>query len=91
MEGFLSVENEFFTLLEDVCRIWQLVILQLEKAKQSLLCHDLNLAREIITREKRIDAYALKKVFLRFFIHFLIFQEVFFDTPTIPDFLQEIL
>jgi len=60
MEGFLSVENEFFTLLEDVCRIWQLVILQLEKAKQSLLCHDLDLAREIITREKRIDAYALK-------------------------------
>ena len=60
MESFVSVENEFFTLLEDVCRIWQLVILQVEKAKQSLLCHDLDLAGEIITREKRVDAYALK-------------------------------
>ena len=40
--------------------MWRLVLSQLEKAKQSFLNNDAELAREIIAREKRVDAFELK-------------------------------
>ena len=54
------IENELNSLKEDVNDMWKLVISQLEKAKQSFLSNDLDLAREIISREKRIDVFELK-------------------------------
>ena len=40
--------------------MWKLVLSQLEKAKQSYLNGDVELAREIAVREKRVDALELK-------------------------------
>ncbi len=40
--------------------MWKLVLSQLEKAKQSFLNGDLELAREVVSREKRVDAFELK-------------------------------
>ena len=54
------IENELSSLRDDVNIMWKLVISQLEKAKQSFLKNDFDLAREIISREKRIDAFELK-------------------------------
>lgn len=47
-------------LREEVNEMWKLVISQLEKAKQAFLHNDLDLAREVISREKRVDALELK-------------------------------
>ena len=54
------VEKELLALKEEVSQMWELVISQLEKAKQSFLTNDIELAREIISREKRVDAFELK-------------------------------
>jgi phosphate transport system protein len=40
--------------------MWKLVLSQLEKAKQSFLTGDIEVAREIASREKRVDAFELK-------------------------------
>jgi phosphate transport system protein len=40
--------------------MWKLVLSQLEKAKQAFLNNDIELAREIVSREKRVDAFELK-------------------------------
>jgi phosphate transport system protein len=48
------------TLKEEVSQMWKLVLSQLEKAKQSFLNGDVELAREIVSREKRVDAFELK-------------------------------
>lgn len=40
--------------------MWKLVLSQLEKAKQAFLNADIELAREIASREKRVDAFDLK-------------------------------
>jgi len=53
-------EKEMKSLREDINQMWKLVISQLEKAKQAFLTGDIDLAREIASREKRIDAYELK-------------------------------
>jgi len=53
-------ENEMQSLKEEISQMWKLVISQLEKAKQSYLNNDIEVAREIISREKRVDAYELK-------------------------------
>jgi phosphate transport system protein len=53
-------ETEMSLLKESVRQMWSLVISQLEKAKTSLLTGDLELALEIGSREKRIDAFELK-------------------------------
>ncbi len=53
-------EKELQSLKEEVNEMWKLVISQLEKSKQSLLNGDIELAREIISREKRVDAFELK-------------------------------
>jgi phosphate transport system protein len=53
-------ENELQALKEEVSSMWMLVLSQLEKAKQSFLSGDVELAREIVSREKRVDAFELK-------------------------------
>lgn len=53
-------EREMQSLKEEVNQMWKLVISQLEKAKQSFLNSDIELAREISSREKRVDAFELK-------------------------------
>lgn len=40
--------------------MWKLVLSQLEKSKQAFLNSDIELAREIASREKRVDAFELK-------------------------------
>jgi phosphate transport system protein len=53
-------EKELQALKEEVNQMWKLVLSQLEKAKQSFLTGDIEMAREIISREKRVDAFELK-------------------------------
>ena len=53
-------EAEMQALREDVNQMWKLVISQLEKAKQSFLSNVIEMAREITSREKRVDAFELK-------------------------------
>ena len=54
------IERESLLLKEEVNQMWKLVLSQLEKAKQSFLNHDIELAREIATRERRVNAFELK-------------------------------
>lgn len=56
----IHTEKELQLLKEEVNEMWKLVLSQLEKAKQSLLNGDFELAREIVSREKRVDAFELK-------------------------------
>jgi phosphate transport system protein len=53
-------EREMQSLKEEISQMWKLVLSQLEKAKQSYMYGDVELAREIISREKRVDAFELK-------------------------------
>lgn len=53
-------EQEMILLKEEVNRMWQLVLSQLEKARQAFLTNDTDLAREVISREKRVDVCELK-------------------------------
>ena len=53
-------EKEILLLKEQINDMWSLVISQLEKAKQSFLTGDVELAREIVSREKRVNVYELK-------------------------------
>ncbi|MDR2791361.1 MAG: phosphate signaling complex protein PhoU [Tannerellaceae bacterium] len=53
-------EKEMQQLKEEVSRMWKLVLSQLEKAKLAFLTGDVALAQEIVSREKRVDAYEIK-------------------------------
>ena len=53
-------EKELQALKEEVSQMWKLVLSQLEKSKQAFLNNDIDLAREIASREKRVDAFELK-------------------------------
>jgi phosphate transport system protein len=53
-------DKELQALKDEVSRMWRLVLSQLEKAKQSFLAHDAELAMEVISREKRVNAFELK-------------------------------
>lgn len=53
-------EQEMQSLKEEVKQMWKLVISQLEKAKQSFTNNDIELALEIVSREKRVNAFELK-------------------------------
>ena len=53
-------EKELQALKEEVSQMWKLVLSQLEKSKQAFLNNDIELAREIASREKRVDAFELK-------------------------------
>jgi phosphate transport system protein len=54
------IESELLSLKEEINQMWKLVLSQLEKAKQSFLNHDIELAREIASRERRVNAFELK-------------------------------
>ena len=47
-------------LKEELHEMWRLVLSQLEKSKQAFLTSDEELAREVVSREKRVDAFELK-------------------------------
>ena len=53
-------EKELRLLKEEVSQMWKLVLSQLEKSRQAFLNSDIELAREIASREKRVDAFELK-------------------------------
>lgn len=53
-------EQELVALKEELNEMWRLVLSQLEKAKQAFLNKDIELAREVASREKRVDAFELK-------------------------------
>lgn len=53
-------EREMHSLKEESQQMWRLVISQLEKARQSFLSDDIELALEVISREKRVNAFELK-------------------------------
>ncbi|MDR2383926.1 MAG: phosphate signaling complex protein PhoU [Prevotellaceae bacterium] len=53
-------EKELQSLKDEVSQMWKLVLSQLEKSKQAFLEGDIELAREIASREKRVDAFELK-------------------------------
>ena len=53
-------EKELNTLKEEVNEMWKLVLSQLEKAKQAYLNKDIEQAKEVISREKRVNAFELK-------------------------------
>lgn len=53
-------EQELLFLKEELSRMWKLVISQVEKSKQAFLNNDVNQALEIISLERRVDAFELK-------------------------------
>lgn len=53
-------ERELNALKEELSQMWKLVISQVEKAKQAYFNNDIEIAREIVSREKRVDAFELK-------------------------------
>lgn len=55
-----QLENELELLKAEVVTMWNLVLLQLDKTQQSLVRFDKDLAREVILKEKRVNAYELK-------------------------------
>lgn len=53
-------EIELQQVKTEVINMWQLVLLQLTKAKKAMLSFDKDLAREVILKEKRVNALELK-------------------------------
>lgn len=53
-------EREMLLLKDELNQMWRLVISQLQKAKQAFLTNDVELAREVVSREKRVNAFELK-------------------------------
>jgi phosphate transport system protein len=53
-------ETDLQDLKTEVINMWQLVLLQLSKAKEASLTFDQDLAREVIAKEKRVNALELK-------------------------------
>jgi phosphate transport system protein len=55
--------TQFETELQDVkselINMWQLVILQLTKTREAMVKFDKDLAREVVSKEKRVNAYEL--------------------------------
>lgn len=53
-------EKELQLLKDEINQMWKLVISQLEKAKKAFLNNDAELALEILSLEKRVNAFELK-------------------------------
>lgn len=53
-------ETEIRDVKSEVINMWQLVLSQLTKAKEAMLTFDKDLAREVMAREKRVNALELK-------------------------------
>lgn len=55
-----QLENELQAVKVEVVSMWTLVESQLQKSKTALLKFDKDLAREIVLKEKRVNAFELK-------------------------------
>jgi phosphate transport system protein len=55
-----QIENEIGALKTELLNMWILVQSQLEKAREAMLHFDKDLAREVIVKEKRVNASELK-------------------------------
>lgn len=55
-----QLENEIQVIKVEVTSMWTLVESQLQKARTALLNFDRDLAREIVQKEKRVNAFELK-------------------------------
>src|SRR6185503_79846 len=53
-------ETELQDAKSEIINMWELVLLQLTKAKDAMLSFDKDLAREVISKEKRVNAFELK-------------------------------
>ena len=53
-------EIEMQDVRKEIIRMWELVYSQLSKARESLLGFNKDLAREVVLREKRVNAFELK-------------------------------
>jgi phosphate transport system protein len=53
-------EKELIAIKEEVSQMWKLTLSQLEKSKQALFNNDLEQAREVASREKRLNMFELK-------------------------------
>ena len=54
------LETDLEQLKVDLIQMWNLVINQMEKARLALVNGDMDLAHEVRTNEKRVDAFELK-------------------------------
>jgi phosphate transport system protein len=54
------LEQEIYTLRQDVIDMWRLVISQVANAGEAILSFDKELAQKVSMREKKVDAYELK-------------------------------
>jgi phosphate transport system protein len=55
-----QLETEINELKIEVGNMWSLVMSQLTKTRDSILLYDKDLAREVVLRERRVNAYELK-------------------------------
>ncbi|MDR1543400.1 MAG: phosphate signaling complex protein PhoU [Prevotellaceae bacterium] len=53
-------EKELTALKDEVSQMWRLVLSQLEKVKQAFTANNIELAREVVSREKRVNSFELK-------------------------------
>jgi phosphate transport system protein len=53
-------ETELQDAKSEIINMWDLVLLQLTKAKEAMLHFNKDLAREVIAKEKRVNAFELK-------------------------------
>src|SRR6185312_2282072 len=53
-------ETELQDAKSEIINMWELVLLQLTKAKDAMLSFDRDLAREVVLKEKRVNAFELK-------------------------------
>lgn len=56
----VQTEKELNDIKKEVASLWKLVLSQLEKTRQALVNKDPEIALEVISREKRVDAMELK-------------------------------
>ena len=55
-----QLERELGLVKEEVLKMWSLVQIQLTKSKKAMLTFDEDLAREVMLKENRVNAYELK-------------------------------
>jgi len=53
-------EKELFHIKESISQMWRLVLSQLEKSRQAFVNNDMEIAREVISREKWVNTSELK-------------------------------
>jgi phosphate transport system protein len=60
MAVYTHLDTELNQLKQDILEMFNMVIHQLDKAKESLIIFDKDLAREVIIGEKRVNSFELK-------------------------------